>query len=59
MNETIAKITAWSIEVATSGKAPTRGFFGEEFEKQSFRAKLAGKALANGYKRLGFRYSTF
>ena len=53
VNETIAKITAWSLKHAALGKAPTRGYYGEKFAPNSFRSGLAGKTLANNYKILG------
>ena len=53
VNETIARITAWSLKHAASGKAPTHGYYGEKFAPNSFRSGLAGKTLANNYKILG------
>lgn len=54
VNETIAKVTAWSLEHAAAGTGPLRGFYNEPFPKHSFRAGLAGKTLACGYKTLSW-----
>ena len=50
VNRTLAQLAAWSIGIATSGIAPTAGFKGEPFAKDSDRAKRAGAKLANGWK---------
>lgn len=50
VNRTLAQLAAWSINIATSGVAPTAGFNGEPFAKDSDRAKRAGATLANGWK---------
>ena len=52
MNATIAKVVAWSLEQAASGHAPSTGFYGEVLEKGTYRAMMAGKTLAGGYKTL-------
>lgn len=53
VNKTIADLTAWSLHYGGLGVYPERGFYGEEFEKGTYRAGLAGKPLANGFKYLG------
>lgn len=52
MNRTIASLVAWSMEIASSGVAPDKGFAGEEFSKNLYRYDLKGKQLANGWKPL-------
>ena len=37
------------------GLGPTHGFEGEEFKEHSFRHRLAGQKLANGFKNLGLK----
>lgn len=50
VNKTVAELTAWSLKHAAAGTAPLVGFYGEPFQKGSFRASLAGKQLAGGFK---------
>lgn len=54
VNEEIAGLVAWSLEHAASGIAPVRGYNGETFPPKSYRAELAGKTLALGWKPLTF-----
>ena len=53
MNKLVADLAAWSLEHAFAGKAPTQGFKGEAFEKGTYRAAMAGKELAGGFKKHG------
>ena len=46
----VVEVASWSMDIASKGKGPARGFEGEDFKKDSFRANLAGKTLAKGYK---------
>ena len=48
----VAEIAAWSMAIASRGLGPDRGFAGEIFQEKTYRASLAGKQLANGYKKL-------
>lgn len=52
VNREIAKLMAWSMRCASSGVAPDRGFYDEEFPRKSFRYELMGKELACGWKNL-------
>ena len=53
IHKKVAEITAWSMTYAAMGVAPTAGFEGESFELKSFRAEMAGKELAGGFRKLG------
>ena len=44
----MARLMAWQCKIMMSGKHPTRGFYDEEFQPKSHRAKLAGQPLAGG-----------
>ena len=52
MNRVVAEVTAWSLKHAASGTAPQRGFYGEEFNRKSYRFSMAGKEMAGGYRKL-------
>eukprot|EP00435_Cladocopium_sp_Y103_P064388 s488_g26.t1 len=43
VNDTIARLTAWSLSVAAEGIAPQVGFHDEAFEKGSYRFAMRGK----------------
>ena len=53
IHKRVADLTAWSMTYAGMGMAPTAGFDGETFEATSFRAEMAGKELAGGFRKLG------
>ena len=50
MNETLANLVAWSLHYAAMGIYPDRGFYNEEFGKNTYRAHLRGKAIAEDFK---------
>ena len=50
MNKEIAELTAWSLQHALSGVAPTEGFYNEPFDRKSYRYSMAGKQLGGGFK---------
>ena len=49
-NREIAKFIAWSMKWASAGLGPETGYYNEEFGKDTYRAGLAGKALALGWR---------
>lgn len=53
VNETIARVTAWSMEIASEGTSPQVGFEGEEFQSGTYRYDMRGQKLANGWKNFG------
>lgn len=53
VNKTLADLVAWSLRYSGLGLYPERGFYGEDFEKGTYRAGMAGKPIANGFKHLG------
>ena len=59
VNREIAKFMAWSIGHCSTGLAPSRGFYGEEFAKNTSHARLAGKTLALGWKILTLQMEVF
>lgn len=59
VNREIAKFMAWSIGHCSTGLAPSRGFYGEEFAKNSSHARSAGKTLALGWKILTLQMDFF
>ena len=50
VNRTIAELVAWSLHHASVGRYPEVGFYGEQFEKNTYRDKLKGKTIAGNYK---------
>ena len=50
IHKKVADISSWSMTYAAMGLAPTVGFDGESFPDFSFRAAMAGKELAGGFK---------
>lgn len=54
VNKQVADLIAWSLKQAASGVAPSQGFYGEEFAKNTWRYEMAGQPLANGAKTFGF-----
>ena len=50
VNKMAADLAAWSISFAMSGKAPEKGFAGEELD--GYRLEMAGQPLAQGWKYL-------
>lgn len=50
VNSEIARLVAWSMGFASTGQAPTSGFYGEMFPKSTYRCQMAGKELAHGWK---------
>ena len=54
VNDTMARLVAWSLDHAARGVFPTRGFHGEAFDRRSYRASLAGKRICfeSGFKLL-------
>ena len=46
MNEEITKLIGWDLRVCEEGVAATTGFYGEAFNLNCSRARIAGKALA-------------
>ena len=52
MHKRIAKLTAWSMQSAGTGKWPHLGFEGESFPSGTIRFKRQGTELANGWKKL-------
>lgn len=60
VNATIADLVAWSLDCASKGVAPGKGFYDEEFSQNMNRFHLKGKELANGWKNLdGWLYTFF
>ena len=53
MNEVVAKVTAWSLSISANGVAPRVGYYGEEFERSSYRYGFQGQVLALGWKTFG------
>ena len=53
VNKTLADLVAWSIHHASLGAYPRTGFYGEQFDKNSFRHGLSGRPIAGGFKLLG------
>lgn len=45
----VVEVASWSMDIASKGLGPTRGFEGESFKDKSFRANIAGKKLAQSY----------
>lgn len=52
VNQTLADLVAWSLHYAAMGLYPDRGFYNEEFEKNTYRAHLCGKPIAEDFKSL-------
>jgi len=50
VNKTIAQLVSWSLSCFATGTYPDRGFYGEVFDKNSFRHGYIGKPIAGGYK---------
>ena len=50
VNKVVADLFAWSMQYAFSGRAPDVGFHGETFSKKTWRYKMAGKPMANGFR---------
>lgn len=59
VNKVIAEVTSWSMTIAASGCAPCVGFYGEEFDKGSYRYGFAGQELAMGWKCFGWVFVVF
>ncbi|CAK9066934.1 unnamed protein product [Durusdinium trenchii] len=56
VNKTIAEVTAWSLHYAALGRYPDRGFYGETFEKNSYRESLCGNRIAGNFKLTYFAF---
>ena len=52
VNQQVAEIIAWSLDCASAGVAPCRGFKDEPFARHSARFQMAGQKLACGWKNL-------
>jgi hypothetical protein len=52
VNQQVAELIAWSLDCASAGVAPCRGFKDEPFPRHSARFKMAGQKLACGWKNL-------
>lgn len=50
VNKTMADLVAWSLHYSALGVYPERGFYGEPFDKRSYRYALRGKPIAKGFK---------
>ena len=50
VNDTLARVVAWSLRCAGEGVYPSTGFYGEPFESNTFRHGHCGKQIANGYR---------
>ena len=63
VNREIAKLMAWSLHYAALGVYPHRGFYGEPFQSNTYRASLAGQPIDGEYKSLShatvFSFSYF
>lgn len=52
MNQLLADVVAWSLHCASQRIYPSRGFYGESFEANTYRSTLCGKQIAGGFKLL-------
>ena len=52
VERTVAQLAAWSISISSPGIAPSVGFAGEAFDRNSTRFQMRGKQLASGFKTL-------
>ena len=59
VNKTLAELVAWSLRCAAEGRYPDRGFYGEEFPKNTYRSSRCGKPIADGHKLLAKRQFPF
>ena len=50
VHELVAQLLGWSLEIATAGTFPSRGFHDEDFGKSTLRYKKQGKQLAHGWR---------
>lgn len=50
VHDIVAKICAWSLEHAASGKGPDVGFYEEDFPPNTWRSQMRGKPLAGGIR---------
>lgn len=50
VNKTLADLVAWSLHCSGQGIYPSRGFYGECFDKGSFRSSRCGQPIAQGYR---------
>ena len=49
----IAKIIAWSLDQCAKGRFPETGYYGESFDRSTFRSSLAGSEIAGGHRSFG------
>ena len=59
VNEVVAKVTAWSLSISAKGVAPRVGYYGEEFERSSYRYGFQGQVLALGWKSFALESISF
>lgn len=52
VNKTVARLFEWSLRTSMDGVWPDKGFRGEALK--GLRKSMAGKPLANGWRRLSF-----
>ena len=55
VNKQVSGLVAWSLKHAASGLAPTEGFYGEGFQRNTWRSEMAGKRLSNGFTTFSFK----
>ena len=53
VNKAVAEATAWSLRIAAAGLFPEQGFYGEDFEAGTYRYKLQGKQISDGWRSFG------
>ena len=53
VNNVIAQLVAWSVDLAAKGVAPDVGFYNEPFEKGTYRFSMRGRKLSSGWRNFG------
>ena len=53
VNKVIAEVVTWSFAILAEGIFPRSGFYGEELEVGTYRWKLQGQQIAEGWKLFG------
>ena len=53
VNKVIAEVATWSLAILASGIFPGLGFYGEELQVGTYRWKLQGQQIAQGWKCFG------
>ena len=53
VNNVIAQLVAWSVDLAAKGVAPDVGFYNEPFEKGTYRFSMKGRQLSSGWRNFG------